>query len=81
MSLRSVLVNAKPGWAYFTIDSDPTQYQTLAKISLSVGKHTIHFTQGEVRKSVAIDVPNNDDLRIIADFEGSVAPNERSSAE
>lgn len=65
---HTVLVNAKPGWAYFTIDDDPTQYQTLASVRLSTGRHVIHFAQGETRKDVAIAVPDNDDLRVLVDL-------------
>lgn len=67
-ALHTVLINAKPGWAYFTVDADPTQYQTLAKLQLAVGTHIVHFTQGGAHKNVTIAVPDNDDLRVIVDF-------------
>ena len=68
--LHKVLVNMRTGWAYFTVDADPRQFQTMANIKLPAGPHVIHFTQGKLQKDVAITVPDRDDLRVIADLAG-----------
>lgn len=72
--VHTVLINAKPGWAYFTIDDDPTQYQTLANVRLPSGQHVIHFTQGDLRKDVTITVPDNDNLRVLVDLGATSEP-------
>ncbi|MBA3460620.1 MAG: serine/threonine protein kinase [Deltaproteobacteria bacterium] len=56
--LRRVTINATP-WAYFTVDSDPTQYQTIKTIQLAPGQHVIHFSNPvlKVERDVTIDVP------------------------
>ena len=64
---HTVLVNAKP-WAYFTIDGDTTQYQTLARVTLTVGEHVLHFTHEGVTKDVTITVPDSDDLKVLEDL-------------
>ncbi len=59
---RKVTINATP-WAYFTVDDDPTRYETVWTIQLTPGKHMIHFDNPElhVKKNVEIDVPADRD--------------------
>jgi hypothetical protein len=60
---RKVTINATP-WAYFTVDSDPTQYETIRTIQLAPGSHQIHFTNPvlNVARDVTIDVPVDRDI-------------------
>ncbi len=60
---RKVTINANP-WAYFTVDDDPTRYQTVETIQLAPGPHTIHFDNPELRvkKDAQIEVPTNRDI-------------------
>jgi hypothetical protein len=62
------MVNVTPGWAYFSIDEQTEQLQTLATIQLAAGAHTLHFTQGDKHKDVAIAVPADDQLKIVVDL-------------
>jgi serine/threonine-protein kinase len=68
VALHKVMVNVTPGWAYFTIDGQADQLQTLATIELAVGPHTLHFTQGAAHKDVAIAVPDDDQLKVVVDL-------------
>ena len=65
---RRVIVNVAPGWAYFTVDGDPSQFQTLAAIALPAGAHVIHFTQGATHRDVPITVPDDDQLKVLVDL-------------
>jgi serine/threonine protein kinase len=65
--LHTVRVNATP-WAFFTIDSDPTQHQTLDNVKLSAGPHVLHFTRDAIQRDKAIVVPDNDDLAVVQDM-------------
>jgi hypothetical protein len=60
--LRRVTINAVP-WAYFTVDSDPTQHQTIKTIQLAPGPHVIHFANPvlKIERDVTIDVPEGRD--------------------
>ena len=68
VALHKVMVNVTPGWAYFSIDGQAEQLQTLATIQLAAGPHTLHFTQGSTHKDVAIAVPDDDQLKIVVDL-------------
>jgi len=66
-----VLINSTP-WSYFTIDNDPTKYQTLATVELAPGPHEIHFTGSEhhpADKVKRIDVPENDGFKVFVTLE------------
>jgi len=69
--LHKVVVQLKTGWAYFTVEGDATQYQTLATIKLAPGPHVLHFTQGKIQKDVAITVPDSDDLVVVPNLAGN----------
>jgi hypothetical protein len=60
--LRRVTINAVP-WAYFTVDGDPTQHQTIKTIQLAPGPHVIHFANPvlKIERDVTIDVPADRD--------------------
>lgn len=62
VTLRKVTVNATP-WAYFTVDNDPTQHETVKTILLAPGKHLIHFSNPvlKVNRDVTIEVPPDRD--------------------
>jgi len=68
-TLHTVKVNSSP-WSYFTVDSDPRQYQTLDTIHLAAGHHVIHFTRdnGTIKRDQAIEVPDNDELLVTQDM-------------
>jgi serine/threonine-protein kinase len=68
---RQVTINARPGWAYFTIDDDATQHQTVETVSLPPGPHRIHFTnpQRNFDRTVTIDVPPDRDLHHVEQIE------------
>ncbi len=61
-STRKVTINAIP-WAYFTVDSDPTQYETVKALQLTPGHHELHFSNPvlKVERDVAIEVPADRD--------------------
>ena len=63
-----MIVNVVPGWAYFTVDGGAEQFQTLATIRIATGAHVIHFAQGDVRRDVAIAVPDDDQLKVVVDL-------------
>jgi hypothetical protein len=65
--LHAVKVNARP-WAYFTVDDNPTQYQTLETIHVAAGAHVIHFTHDQLHRDVSIQVPDSDSLIISEDM-------------
>ncbi len=61
-------INVTRGWSYFTVDNDPTKYQTLATVELAPGPHKIHFLGNEhfpADKTVNIVVPEKDGLRVV----------------
>ncbi len=60
---RKVTINATP-WAYFTVDSNPTQYETIKTIQLAPGAHQIHFSNPvlKVERDVTLDVPADRDI-------------------
>jgi serine/threonine-protein kinase len=61
---RKVTIGATP-WADFTIDDDPTPYQTPETVVLRPGPHRIHLrnpTLG-VERTIVLDVPADRDLR------------------
>jgi hypothetical protein len=62
-ALRNVTINATP-WAYFTVDADATQHETVKTIQLAPGKHRIHFSNPvlKVDRDVTIDVPSDRDF-------------------
>jgi serine/threonine-protein kinase len=63
-----VLINVTPSWSYFTIDNDPTTYQTLATVDLAPGPHRIHFTGNEhfpADKKVNIVVPEKHGFKVV----------------
>jgi tRNA A-37 threonylcarbamoyl transferase component Bud32 len=64
VELRNVTINVTPGWAYFTIDGDETQHETVKTVRLSPGPHRIHFSNPvmKVERSVTIEVPADRDL-------------------
>ncbi|HEX4456201.1 MAG TPA: serine/threonine-protein kinase [Kofleriaceae bacterium] len=68
VTLYKVMVNVTPGWAYFSIDDQTEQLQTLATIQLAAGAHTLHFTQAGTHKDVAIAVPADDQLKVVVDL-------------
>jgi serine/threonine protein kinase len=71
-----VVVNAKP-WSYFTIDNDPTKYQTMETVMLAPGPHKIHFTGNQhfpADKTIPISVPENDKLTVFEKLEEKDAP-------
>jgi len=63
---RKVTINAIP-WAYFTVDDDPTRYETMKTIPLAPGAHTIHFDNPElgVKSDKKIDVPADRDSTVV----------------
>ncbi len=62
VTLRKVTINATP-WAYFTVDSDATQYETIKTLQLAPGKHRIQFSNPvlNVERTVTIEVPEDRD--------------------
>jgi Protein kinase domain len=62
--VKSFTIGATP-WAYFTIDDDPKQYETPQTLKLTVGPHSVRFTnpQLNVSRTVTVTVPPNDDGR------------------
>lgn len=66
--LRNVTINAKP-WAYFTVDSDPTQHQTMKTIALAPGPHTLKFSNPQLgERTVTITVPSDGDFSHVEDL-------------
>lgn len=63
---RKVTINAIP-WAYFTIDGDPTRYETIRTIPLAPGPHTIHFDNPElgIKTDKEIEVPADRDTTVV----------------
>ncbi len=63
---RRVTINANP-WAYFTVDGDPTRYQTIETVLLAPGPHTIHFDNPElhIKRDRTIDVPDDHDISVV----------------
>ena len=63
IALRKVTINATP-WAYFAVDDDPTQHETMKTLSLSPGRHRIRFSNPvlKVERAVTIEVPVDRDL-------------------
>jgi tRNA A-37 threonylcarbamoyl transferase component Bud32 len=61
---RRVTIGATP-WAYFRVDDDPVQHQTPEAIQLTPGRHTVHFTNPELRveRVIVLEVPADRDLR------------------
>jgi tRNA A-37 threonylcarbamoyl transferase component Bud32 len=66
---RRVMVNAVP-WAYFTVDSDPAQHQTMETIELPPGKHHLHFSNPQLHseRDATIEVQDRD-LRYVQPME------------
>jgi hypothetical protein len=62
------MINVTRGWASFTIDGGTAQYQTLARVQLSVGTHVLHFTHDDQHKDVSITVPDDDQLKVVVDL-------------
>ncbi len=62
VTLRKVTINATP-WAYFTVDSDPTQHETVKTLQLAPGKHRIQFSNPvlKIERTVMIEVPEDRD--------------------
>ncbi len=65
-----VTINAKP-WAYFTVDADPTQHETIKTLELTPGPHKIHFTNPviHVDRTVTIDVPAEGEMTHVEPLE------------
>ena len=63
IALRKVTINATP-WAYFAVDDDPTQHETMKTLSLAPGRHRIRFSNPvlKVERQVTIEVPVDRDL-------------------
>ncbi len=63
-SRRRVTVQATP-WAYFTVDSDPTRYETPKSVELSPGPHVLHFDNPDLQitRDVRIDVSATSDMQ------------------
>ncbi|HEY4183285.1 MAG TPA: serine/threonine-protein kinase [Kofleriaceae bacterium] len=61
-----VTIQAIP-WAYFTVDNDPTQHQTIKTIDLTPGPHVIHFSNPilGINRDRSIDVPTDHDPKIV----------------
>ena len=61
---KSFFIGATP-WAYFTVDSDPKEYETPQKLKLTVGTHRVTFRNPQlgVSRTVTITVPPDDDGR------------------
>lgn len=61
-----VTVNAIP-WANFTLDNDPTKYQTIKTVELTPGPHVIHFENPviHVTSDKTIDVPADRDMKVV----------------
>jgi len=61
--LRRVTINATP-WAYFTVDGDPTQHETVKTLQLAPGPHRIHFHNPvlQLERTVTIEVPPDRDV-------------------
>ena len=63
-----------PRWSYFTVDADPTKYQTPITIELSPGPHKLHFTGNDnfpADKTVNAVVPDKDNFKVIEKLEFS----------
>ena len=63
---RKVTINATP-WANFTVDDDPTRYETVKTIQLAPGPHTIHFDNPElgIKRDHVIEVPVDRDTSYV----------------
>jgi serine/threonine-protein kinase len=66
---RRVRVNARP-WAKFTVDDDPTEYETISVVELRPGPHRIRFSNPELRieREVTVVVPAGRDLDVVEDL-------------
>ena len=66
LTLRKVTINAMP-WAYFTVDDDATQHETMKTLQLAPGKHRIQFSNPvlKVERTVTIEVPADRDLNYV----------------
>jgi hypothetical protein len=65
---RKVTLNTSPQWSWFTVDNDPTKYQTPGTIELTEGPHTIRFSGNEyfpADKSITIDVKDKDVMKAV----------------
>ena len=62
--LRPIWINALP-WAYFTVDSDPKQYETPAMLKLAAGPHRVTFMNPQlgVSRTVTVTVPAEGEAR------------------
>jgi eukaryotic-like serine/threonine-protein kinase len=63
-----VVINTVPKWSYFTVDNDPTKYQSFEPLMLTPGSHTIHFTGNEhfpADKTIKITVPEQDGFKVV----------------
>jgi len=63
-SRRRVTVQATP-WAYFTVDNDPTRYETPKSVELSPGPHVLHFDNPDLQitRDVRIEVSATSDMQ------------------
>ncbi|MEO8841269.1 MAG: serine/threonine-protein kinase [Kofleriaceae bacterium] len=68
LPLHAVRVSVKPGWAYFTVDDNPTQYQTPDTVHLAAGAHIVHFTHNAITRARPITVPESDSLTVLEDL-------------
>jgi tRNA A-37 threonylcarbamoyl transferase component Bud32 len=66
--VHAVRVSVKPGWAFFTVDDNPTQFQTPDTVHLAAGAHIVHFTRGSVTRATPITVPDSDALTVLEDL-------------
>ncbi|HEY3806845.1 MAG TPA: serine/threonine-protein kinase [Kofleriaceae bacterium] len=67
LALHKVMVNAVP-WAFFTVDDTAEQLQTMATIRLAAGPHVLHFSHNAMHRDLAIQVPDDDQLKIVVDL-------------
>jgi hypothetical protein len=64
---HKVMVNAVP-WAFFTVDDTAEQLQTMATIRLAAGPHVLHFSHNAMHRDLPIQVPDDDQLKIVVDL-------------
>jgi len=56
------VIGSKP-WSYFTVDTDPTKYESNNAIQLAPGPHTIHFLgqpDFKADQTLTIEMPDRD---------------------
>jgi len=64
VTLYNVRIGATP-WAYFTVDDDKTQHQTIDTVKLPAGKHRLHLWNPPLALDKTITIEVAGDMQIV----------------